>query len=245
MQRGTRLAAAGAAIFLAGLVVLFPARVAYQWFAPDAVRLAGISGTVWSGFAAEGTLGDLYAGDLRWRIRPLALITGKLGYAVMAEPAGGSFASDVAIAPGGSVHFSDLDARLPLAALSNAAVLAGVEGRVALQFGSLVLNDRYPVRAAGAANVGGLVLSALSASPLGDYRAEFETVDDVVTGRFEDVSGVLDLSGTIELRPDRSYSLSGRVRATPAAPQGVVQQLRFLGSADADGMRSFRFEGRL
>jgi general secretion pathway protein N len=66
-----------------------------------------------------------------------------------------------------------------------------------------------------------------------------------VTARFEDVSGVLDVSGTIELRPDRTYSLAGRISATPAAPQDLVQQLRFLGSADADGMRSFRFEGQL
>ncbi|HEX2138297.1 MAG TPA: type II secretion system protein N, partial [Woeseiaceae bacterium] len=167
MQPRSRLAAIGAAVFLAGLVVLFPARVAYHWVAPEAVRLAGIDGTIWSGSAEEAALGDFYAGAVGWRLQPLALFTGKIGYAVTATPVGGSFASAIAIAPGGTVHFSDLDARLPIAALGGEAALAGTDGRVALQFGSLVLEDGYPVRAAGAAEVTDLVLSALSPSPLG------------------------------------------------------------------------------
>lgn len=245
MQRRTRLVATGALVFLAGLVLLFPARVAYEWFAPETVRLSGISGTVWSGSAAEGTFGTFYAGNLGWRFRPAALLTGKIGYAVTADPAGGSFASDVGIAAGGSLHLTELRARLPLAALGNAAAAAGADGRIDLQFDTLVLDDGWPVRAAGAADLRGLVVPVLSSAPLGDYHAVFETADDLVTGRFEDASGVLDLAGTLELRADRTYVLSGRVRATNTAPPGLVQQLRFLGQPDADGMRSFRFEGEL
>lgn len=245
MQRRTRLVATGGAVFLAGLVLLFPARVAYEWFAPETVRLSGISGTVWSGSAAEGTFGGFYAGNLDWRFRPAALFTGKAGYAVSADPAGGSLEANVGIAPGGSVHLTDLRARLPLAALGDVAAATGAEGRVDLQFDALVMDDDWPVRAAGAADLREFVIPALSPAPLGDYHAVFETANDGVTGRFEDVSGMLDLTGTLELRPDRTYVLSGRVRATNTAPSGLVQQLRFLGQPDANGMRSFRFEGEL
>lgn len=245
MKRRTRLLAAGAAVFVAGLVLLFPARAAYRWFAPEAVRLSGIAGTVWSGSAAEASFGGFYAGNLGWRFRPAALFTGKIGYAVAADLAGGSLAGNTAIAPGGSVHLSDLRARLPLAALGDALAGIGADGLVDLRFDSLVLDDGWPVRAAGTVDVRDFVIPVLSSAPLGDYRAEWETADDVVTGRFEDVSGMLDLAGTLELRPDRSYVLSGRVRATNTAPPDLVQQLRFLGSPDAQGMRSFRFEGGL
>ncbi len=245
MQRWTRLAVTGAAVFLAGLVLLFPARVAYDWFAPETVRLSGLSGTVWSGSAAEGTFGGFYAGDLRWRFRPAALLSGKIGYAVSAEPAGGLLESKVAISPAGAVHLADLRAGLPLAALADNAALAGIEGVLDLQLGTLVLDDGWPVRAAGTAEVRGVVVPPLSSAPLGDYGAQFETADEVVTGRFEDVSGVLDLSGTLELRAGGAYIVSGRVRATPTAPTALAQQLRYLGSADADGMRTFRFEGQL
>lgn len=240
-----RLVAAGALVFVAGTVVLFPARVAYEWFAPESVRLSGISGTVWSGSAAEGSFDGFYAGNLGWRFRPAALLTAKLGYAVAADPSGGLLEGNVAISPGGAVHLGKLRAGLPLAALGDAAAAAGAEGVLDLAFDSLVLHDGWPVRAAGTAEVRGLVIPVLSSAPLGDYHAAFETVDGIVTGRFEDVSGVLDLDGTLELQADRSYVLSGRVRASNAAPTGLVQQLRFLGSPDEEGMRTFRFEGQL
>lgn len=245
MQSRSRLFAVGAAVFVAGLVLLFPARAAYHWFAPETVRLSGISGTVWSGAAAEGSFGGFYAGNIGWRFRPAALFTGKIGYAVSADLAGGSVAGNTAIAPGGSVHLADLSARLPLTALSVAAAGTGAKGMLDLRFDSLVLEDGWPVHAAGIAGVRNFVIPALSSAPLGDYRAEWETAGDVVTGRFEDVSGMLDLAGTLELRRDRSYVLSGRVQATGTATPDLVQQLRFLGSPDAQGMRSFRFEGNL
>ena len=245
MLSRTRLVAAGACVFVAGIVLLFPARVAYDWFAPETVRLSGITGTVWSGSAVEGSFDGFYAGNPSWHFRPAALFNGKLGYAVAADPAGGMLEGNVAISPAGSVHLGKLRAGLPLAALGSAAAAAGAKGTLDLQFDSLVLDDGWPVRATGAAEVRGLIVPVLSPTPLGDYHAEFETVDGAVTARFEDLSGVLDLDGTLELQTDRRYVLSGRVRATNAAPPGLVQQLRFLGSPDAQGMRRFRFEGRL
>ena len=239
------LAVTGACVFVAGIVLLFPARVAYDWFAPETVRLSGISGTVWSGSAVEGSFDGLYAGNLGWQFRPAALFTGKIAYAVTADPAGGLLEGRVAISPAGSVHLGDLRAGLPLAALGNAAAAAGAEGVLDAEFESLVLDDGWPVRATGAADVRGLTIPLLSSAPLGDYHAGFETVDGVVTARFEDASGVLDLEGTLELQSDRRYVVAGRVRATNAAPPALVQQLRFLGSPDTEGMRTFRFEGQL
>ena len=245
MASRIRLAVTGAVVFLAGIVLLFPARVAYEWFAPETVRLSGITGTVWSGVAAEASFDGFYAGTLRWDFRPAALFTGKIGYAVAAEPAGGLLEGNVAISPAGSLHLADLRAGLPLAALGNAAAAAGAAGALDMQFDALVLDDGWPVRATGAADLQGLTIPLLSAAPLGDYHAGFETMDGVVTARFADASGVLDLDGTLELQRERRYVVSGRVRATNAAPPGLVRQLRFLGSPDEEGMRTFRFEGQL
>jgi hypothetical protein len=85
----------------------------------------------------------------------------------------------------------------------------------------------------------------LSAGALGDFRAQFVTNDGAISGTVEDLSGVLDVIGTISISPDRSYSLVGDVAARPGAPPSIEQQLRFLGSADERGFRQFRFEGQL
>lgn len=245
MPRTPALIAVGAAIFAAALVVMFPARVAYHAFAPTAVRLSGISGSVWNGTAAEGRAGELYLSNLTWSFRPLALLSGKAGYAVTADLVSGFIAGDVAIAPGGSVHFSDLTARVPISAVGGLAAAAGVDGMLDLELESLVLRDGLPVRGTGTIRVADLVASQLARAPLGSYEARVQTVDDVLSADIADISGALDLAGTLELRADRSYLLSGRVAATAAAPQGVAQQLSYLGSPDAEGMRAFRFEGKL
>ena len=43
----------GLLTFVAAFIMLFPARVAYDWFAPPAVQMSGLDGTIWSGSAAE------------------------------------------------------------------------------------------------------------------------------------------------------------------------------------------------
>lgn len=244
-MRRSALVAVGAAIFLIGLIVLFPARVAYHWFGPATVELSGISGTIWNGRAAEGAVDQLYLANVTWDFAPLTLFTGKAGYAITAEPVSGFIETDVAISLGGSISVSNLNGRVPLSALGGLLPMNGIDGRVTLEFDSLTIRDGLPIEAAGNLELANLVVRALSPSPLGTYRALFSTTDDIVSGKVEDVSGMLDLAGTLELRPDRSYSLTGGIAATNTAPPNIVQQLSYLGSANAEGRRPFRFEGRL
>ena len=53
MKFRTRYLAIGLVTLLLGLVIFFPARVAYRWFVPDTISFAGISGSVWNGGARE------------------------------------------------------------------------------------------------------------------------------------------------------------------------------------------------
>jgi hypothetical protein len=90
-----------------------------------------------------------------------------------------------------------------------------------------------------------LILRALAPSALGDFRAVLQTNDGVISAVVEDVSGVLDVNGNLVLQSDRTYSFVGQVAASANAPAAVVEQLRFLGSPDQQGLREFRFEGSL
>lgn len=246
MPRVKLLAAAGIAAFLLALLVTMPARVAYHWLAPAELKLSGISGSVWSGRAAEGAAAGIYFNDLSWQFRPTSLLTGKAASAVSARPAGGTLETDVAVALFGSnLLLRDLDADLPLDVFSMIVPMEGVSGNLGLRFSRIRMADGIPTEAAGTLRIMNLVLRPLSNRALGDYRAVFETGDEGITATVEDVSGVLDLAGTAALEADRSYIFTGKVAAMPDAPSAVVQQLQFLGSADAQGRRDFRFEGSL
>ena len=245
MANGKRLVAVGVAALIVGLVLTFPARIAYQWFSPGQVALSGITGSVWNGAAAQGSAGGLFLSDITWGFRPLPLLSLKAGYYVTAKLPSGFVETGVAIGTGGSVQFDDLEAVVPLSSLPDSLVPAGVDGDLNLQFSALVLTDGAPTEAEGTVGVSGLVLHAVSATALGDYRAQLQTDDGVITGTVEDVSGVLDINGDLVLDRDKAYSFVGHVAAGPNAPAAVNDQLRFLGSPDQQGRREFRFEGTL
>src|SRR5690606_358721 len=177
---------------------------------------------------------------------PLSLLRLKAGYDVTAKLPSGFFETGIAVGAGSNVRFDDLQAVFPLSSLPDSLLpVAGVDGDLNLQFSTLVLTDGAPTEVQGTAGVSGLVLRAVSATALGDYRAQLQTDDGVITGTVEDVSGVLDINGDLVLDRDKAYSFVGHVAAGPNAPSAVNDQLRFLGSPDQQGRREFRFEGTL
>jgi general secretion pathway protein N len=86
----------GLLTFVTAVILMFPARVAYDWFAPPALQLSGLEGTVWSGSAAEVSAAGLYLRDLKWRLRPLRLVTGKVAARIEASPSSGFLETDIA-----------------------------------------------------------------------------------------------------------------------------------------------------
>ena len=245
MANGKRLIAAGVAALIIGLVLTFPARIAYQWFAPEQIALSGISGSVWSGAATQGSAAGLFLSDITWRFRPLSLLRLKVGYAVAATLPSGFVETGVAIGAGNRVQLDDLAAAVPFASLGSLLPVSGISGDLSLQFSNLVFAGGFPMEAEGTVGISGLVLEAVSATALGDYRAQLQADDGVITGTVEDVSGVLDVSGTLVVDRDRAYSFIGQVATGRNAPAAVNEQLRFLGSPDQQGRREFRFEGTL
>jgi general secretion pathway protein N len=246
VANGKRLVAAGVAALVIGLVLTFPARIAYQWFAPAQLALSGISGSVWNGAAAQGSAAGLFLSDITWSFRPLSLLRLNAGYTVTARLPSGSFETGVSTGGGDSVRFDDLTATVPLASLPDSILpVNGISGVLDLRFETLVLKEGVPTQAEGTVGISRLVLQALSATALGDYRAQLQTGDGIITGTVEDVSGVLDLDGELVLGRDRAFSFIGHVAAGADAPSAVHEQLRFLGSPDQQGRRPFRFEGDL
>ncbi len=245
VKAAKRIIAIGAATFVIGLIIMFPARVMYQWAAPAHVQVNGISGTVWNGSAAEGTVSGIYFRKLNWQFRPLALARGQLAYRVRLEPAGGFVEGEAGVSFGGTIAVDNLNAALSLGNAVQAAMLTGVNADVTLQLDRLELKDGWPTQIHGTAGVSDLFIRNFSPTPIGSYQAEFQPGEDAIVGTVEDTAGVLELAGTVRLTPDRSYSLTGRVGARDEAPESVKQQLQLLGSPDSRGLREFRFEGSL
>jgi len=239
------LIAAGVATFIVGIALTFPARIAYSWFAPPALRLSGISGTVWNGQAAEGSADGIYLRDLRWQFQPFSLFRGRVAYGIESDSAFGFVRGKVAIGIGGVVSMQNVTSTVALQEFRDLFQLQGFEGRLEVDFDSLVIRDGLPVEAFGVVRLTNLLAPQLSPLAIGDYMAEFSSNADGIVASVEDLGGVLDVAGTITLGTDRSYAFVGKIAALPGAPPGLSDQLRFLGSPDERGYRDFRIEGQL
>ena len=245
MPSRRRLIIAGVLTLVAGLIIMFPARVAYDWIAPAELRVGGISGTVWSGSADRAQAGGIYVANLQWRFKPLRLLTGKLAYAVSANLAAGSVESDLALGIGGDVYLTDMHAFMSLQSLEVSSGVTGIRGTVSARFDRLVFANGMPISAQGILEVSDLLLPLVSQSSIGGYRAEFFTQQDGVVASVEDTDAIIDLAGSLKLTNDRNYSFSGQLAPKPETPPEVRQQMQFLGSANERGQYEFRFEGTL
>lgn len=241
----SRLIKIGLLVFIVGLIVLFPARVAYRWFAPPEVVIGGISGTVWSGRASEATAYGTYFRELTWRIRLLDLIKARIGYAVESKLASGFFESNVSVSIAGTLRASELQANLPLSSMQSIPALSGISGSVSANFAELEVTSGMPTTVSGSLEISGLTLPLVSRGPIGGFKAEFFTQDDGVAASIEDTNAVIDLAGSLQLSQDGTYQLLAHLTATDDTPAPIRQQLQFLGSANERGQHELRLEGQL
>lgn len=236
---------AGLVTLLLGLLIFFPARVAYQWFAPPALSLTGIEGSLWSGSAREGAASGIYARDLKWRVRPLSIFTGELSYIFEASPEGGFVEGTVSLGGDGTITLTDLNAALSLHAFAGTIAPPGVSGNVTANIDRLVLDDGLPLSADGVVEVANLVAPAINRSSIGGYRVEFFTQESGVMASVEDTDGIVDIAGSLQVTTDRNYQFIAQIAPKANTPANVRQQMQFLGSANERGQHTLRLEGQL
>jgi len=231
------------ATLVAGLIAMFPARVAYQWASAPLVSMRGIEGTIWSGTASEFGTNGVYLSNLSWKIRPLKLFTGKASYTISGTPVSGFFDSEISIGLGGKIALHDLTASLPLQMIERAANVPGLRGQASLQFERLELVGGRPAVLDGTVDVADLVVPILSRASLGGYRVEFFTQNNGIVASVEDTDGVIDLAGSVQLGLDGSYAFLGMVKAKSNTPESITRQLKYLPPADESGQHELRLEG--
>ena len=240
-----KLIIVGAVTFLAALTLNFPARTALNWFAPAEWQISGISGSIWNGRAMSGHMGGIDFSSANWSIKPLALLLGKVAADISVATSAGRIDSSVAAGIGGSVTFENLSGTLSLAAIHPALRASRVDGVVNLEMKKVIVENGTPVFALGTIDVRSLLAGGLCAFSLGDFRAFISTENGEIQGQVENVDAMIEIDGTMSLRPDGSYLFLGTIAATSRAPDSITRNLQYLGSADAQGRRQFRFEGAL
>lgn len=241
----TRYILIGVATFVIGLFALFPARVAYHWFAPPGVALSGIDGTIWRGSALAAQAGGLYLRNLSWRMRPGALLGARIGYGLEADASSGFLKTNVALGLGGKAALTDLSASLSLESLQQLVRMPGLSGALTLRFERLDIENGVPVAADGLAELANLRAPLVHRAPIGGFRAEFLTQDAAIIASVEDTDASIDLAGSLTIAADRTYQFIGKVAPTGNTPDELREQMAYLGTPNDRGQFDVRLEGQL
>jgi general secretion pathway protein N len=187
--------------------------------------------------------------DVRWQLRPAALLTGRLSLSVDARLGDGFVRTDAIIARS-RISFSELRAAINVGLLSE-MLPAEASGNASIELETLELVDGWPVQASGTVRIADLVsapwipVPGVSSLRIGNFLARLSTADGQVVALINDEGGPLELEGTARLMPERRYQLEARTRPRPEAPDVLVQGLRIMAPPGPDGYHPVESSGQL
>lgn len=244
-MKARTLAFTGLGLFIVFLVALIPARVAVGWLAPPAVTLNGVTGTIWSGSAAQLGVNGRLIGRLAWSDGSLLALIGRPGWHFELERSDGFLRGRVRASLGGDVTGRDLEGATSLPALRALAPVGGAGGDLSLRVDELAVADGQLERIRGRVVIDRLRPPGLPEGDLGTLSVVFPGESDApLTGIIQVEGGPISVvDGRIRLAPDGSYEIGGRVAAAPDAPREITNALRYMGSPDAQGYHEFSLAG--
>jgi hypothetical protein len=191
--------------------------------------------------------------DVRWSIRALPLLIGRLSGRLDARLPDGFIGTDFA-AGMRRVRLEELRASVPLPTLRAMLPVQGMEGMASVSLASLQLEDGWPTAVLGELKLGQLQVAPLMPTgqpgliALGDYDVRFtDAGDDGIAAELKDTgSGPLEVSGNLRLDRERRYALDALITPRPGAPAPLVDGLKLMAEEpDAAGRRRLTLTGSL
>lgn len=243
MKRAILVTVLAVIAFAAILIARMPA----SWVIPSppaSFACSGIDGTIWSGTCAGLTVQGQAVGDITWQLHPSPLLAGKVAAHVALErPGSGSAQADIeSNFSGRNVTLQALKADFQPDRALLALLNSDMHGTLHLDLPLVRVADASLTDLQGRIEARDLYQTGGTAGSLGSYAVEFPGGVQPPKGKLRDLGGPLAVEGEVTLQPQRRVVVSGLVTARPEAPPGLANELKMLGTADAQGRRPFSLE---
>jgi general secretion pathway protein N len=231
-------------LVFAGFVI---ARLPASWVMPDpksGMACSEVDGSVWNGTCTGLSVQQQPVGDLSWEVHAMRLLSGKINADVVVTRPTGSIRGNVESGFDKKIVARDLLVDLPVDPELASALppnLRGLRGKIHAQLAYLRVDGQIIRAIEGIVEVHDL---SDGDQKWGSYSVTFPPpTTGLPVGQLKDLgSGPLAVEGSIKLTPAPGFDLQGLVAARPSASADLVQNLRFLGSPDAQGRRQFSLE---
>jgi general secretion pathway protein N len=230
------------------VAITCPAQFAYRFVADrlGAVRLAGLSGSIWQGHAASTQLFGMELGALDWQLRAAPLLHGEAAAHLTLGGGAITASGDVTNRFDGAMQVSNAAIGVPAQFAAPALDIPALQllGDLEIDVAHALLRQAWPESATGTAHWRNAAVAGAAQAQLGDLEATFESAaDGSINGIVHDLGGPLQLNGTFVVSAG-SYDAQANLRARDGNAQ-VGEALRYIGEAQADGSSLLKIHGQL
>jgi general secretion pathway protein N len=210
------------------------------------LRLSGVTGSIFSGSAADVRYQGMGLGAAEWHFDWLAPFTLSLGYRIALHTDQQYLNTRIDVGYK-RIHLRGIDGRLPLGALEHWLPLPphSVDGFLTLHLAGLDLKEGQMVSAEGEVDLDDATLRWPAAATLGSFRAELSpAAGGGIQAAVEDVASPLKLHADLSLTSQGAYHLKGILAAKDSGDQATRALLANLGTPDSTGQYPFDFNGQ-
>lgn len=249
-KRWIKLLLLAIVVYLVALIMLFPARIAWQWFGEDMatatpIQLSGIKGTIWHGSANQLQTEAVTLTELKWDWRASDLLQLGLGANVSADAGAGPFSASITQYGEQDFDVANALGEIPLELLLTSSPYAAYlnDGVISVDVEHIEIRDGLPTSASGALRASNLSIGLMRPpAPLGDYLillspADATQGDLAITAQINDdhfnVEATL-LKTDIQLTVDQQGCYQALGYAEPT-PQFDARLGRLMGPLNAQG----------
>ena len=241
-------------LFVAAFCAVLIGRLPLRWVAPHLpsdLHCEQPEGSLWAGRCASlsvkrATGAFMLLGDVRWALRPAPLLRARLALdlSLLRGPATARGLVQLGV---GHFEVRDLTAQGPLDPGLVPGFPPNWSGSIRITDARLRLDKGQLTALEGTAVASDLVAAGVKRTAYGSYQLKIPRVTDggLAPGALTDLGGPLEVHGVFRITPKREWTLEGRVAPRPTADPDLVQQIQYLGGADAQGQRQFSVAGTL
>ncbi len=248
MTRVWRLVALGVGAYLLVLVTTFPAERVSTMLQDQIADLSlhGVSGSAFSGQAAQVVYQGLDLGSVQWRFRPLALLLGHLEYRLelMHPDNHGQLHAGKTLT--GRTYIHDMDIQLLPDRLINhySPVSVDTSGTLRLVFETFNPGADYSGAVEGRIEWQDAVILAPMSLVLGQLQLDVVTDNGELVGHFSN-GGDLGVSGDLALSPVYAYRVNLLLRPGNNVSPDTLNMLEQSAQRQPDGDYRIDLSGQL
>jgi hypothetical protein len=224
-----------------------PASFAWRFVADKAgaLRLDGLSGTVWNGHAASASVFGNTLGALDWNLAALPLLHRVATARLHLHGGEATGTGTVEHAADGTLHVTDARIEMPAGMAAPALDIPMLQllGTLEIDIAQLRTQGAWPTAAQGEIRWRNAAVAGAAQASLGDLQAQFSTAPDgSIAGTAHDLGGPLQLDGTFTITA-AGYDVRARLAARDGNAQ-VLDALRFIGQPQGDGTTLLLIHGQ-